>query len=434
MIKLILSFMMDNMSDTNIDTLIAEALNSSKITVITGLPGSGKSACLQKIMLLLRDRQPPVKILYINPEESRWTHITGYSELAASLKGFGIGSSALFIDNADRISGFEEALIPLAEETSLKIFISGKNSGLILKKVQKLSLREVQEIRIHPMDYHSFLKYRKTRHSITALHAFLCTGGLPRILAFPGADSLDYLEKCTDSILLNEIIEPVRVRDPRQYRSFLQAMTYYSGQAVSTRMICRWFEQRQMTVSPQTVLDFLTISEEANLLISIPVRNIAEKKNVQGSRVWYFADVGIRSVCGKYGVRKTGADEDENERNRALENAVFLLLVDCGFQVSRGRLETAKKNTSSQLTFLCHKNNIFTYLQFCASSFPDSTRYSLKNTLLGIQDGWEKILVDTDSLPVDGDGIRTVSFADLKAHLYLPLPPARREDIFDRLR
>lgn len=391
--------------------------NSTTITVITGLSGSGKTTFLNNTIIKIRETQPSVKIVSINPKETRWSHIAQGEDLIGSLKGFGIGPTALFIDNVDRILHFEKAIQILLDEKALSIYLTGKNTWNILKMLKHISTKEIREIRIHPINYTNYLTSKKLTHTTGNLYQFLHIGGLPKISSLPEAIRYEYLEKTMDSIILNEIIESSCVRDVCQFKAFLAAMAFYTGQTISTRKICRWFAQRNSTISPQTTLDFMGLCENAGILMSIPVQNISDKKILQGSKVWYFGDVGIRTVCGTYAKKPSGADDEEIETNKAIENALFLFLVDNGWQIFHGKLDTTKKNTSSQLTFICIKNNIQKYIQYCPLNTREAAKFTLKNTLLSIPDGWQKIMIDTDSKDIDSDGIHTLSFPDIKEFL-----------------
>lgn len=400
----------------NTEVYIEHALKAwalNKTIIITGLPGCGKSALVQKLINKIQEEQPPVRIISINPRESRWKHISDAMDLMNTLRGLGVGATAVFIDNADMIDGFETILPSIEKEKNVRLCITGKMSGTILSKAKNALNAHVQEIRVHPVSYAGFLENRHIPHSTPHLREYIACGGLPKVISMPKEFRTDYLEKITASILLDEIIEPYNIRNVRQLRMMLSAICSYTGVHISTRMICKWFYDRNIVIAPQTVLDFLHVCEQSGILLSIPLINISTNKTISKNALWYFGDTGLRSMCKTYAGTDKNNRTDENEVSHAVENSIFLSLLDTGWNVSRGKIETSKKNTSNSITFVCEKDERRVYMQLIPANCPINIKSKMQNSLLAIRDGWEKILIDSDSLPRDKNGIPTVSITEL---------------------
>lgn len=376
---------------------------SHRIIMITGLRGSGKTTFLASIAHELRGEKPPVRIVQLDGESG----ISTGRQLLAEARALGAGPSALCLDNADTIDGLPEAIDEIARNYATTIFVAGRGASLARELDRKLSAKPGR-IDIMPLSYREFLEYRGLDDSRLALALYAKTGGLPEtgILAPDSPYASQFLRMMANSFLLSGIIEPNQIRNPGHIRKLLELVARSGTETLPARAICASFAAERLTISPQAALDYLGLCRDAGLIVPVKVLDIDRKKTVDSGDVWYFADAGLRAAF----VHKASPAEID----RAYVNLVYLHLVDSGWTVTQGRVDSLRQ-TKEAISFVCEKDGKRIYVQTTGNSATAGERLRKRNALLAIRDAWPKYLVDPDGETGEDDGIRQVYLRDLLA-------------------
>jgi predicted AAA+ superfamily ATPase len=376
---------------------------TNRIIAITGLRGSGKTTFLASIAHELRGEKPPVRIVQLDGESGV---LTG-RQLLAEARALGAGPSALCLDNADAIENLSEALDEIGRNYATTIFIAGRRASLARELDRKLAAKPGR-IDIMPLSYREFLEYRGLDDSRLALSLYAKTGGLPEtgILAPDSPYASQFIRMMADSFLLTGIIEPNQIRNPGHIRKLLELVARSGGETLPARAICASFAAERLTISPQAALDYLGLCRDSGLIVPVKVLDIDRKKTVDSGDVWYFADSGLRAAF----VKKAGPAEAD----RAYVNLVYLHLLDTGWTVAQGRVDTGRQ-IKETVSFTCEKDGKRIYVQTTGNSATAGERLRKRKALLAIRDAWPKYLVDPDGETGEDDGIRQVYLRDLLA-------------------
>jgi len=385
----------------------AEYRKSRKLILLAGLRGSGKTRIMGTLLRNMREEKPPVRIVQVDGENG----IENGRQLLETARSLGVGPSALFLDNADRIEDLCDALGTIRRNYTVTIFVTGKRTVPLERTLEEAFGGELGIIRIKPFSYPEFLDAFELKDSRVALERYALSGGLPVPgLHMESVDLRSFLHMRANSFILTEIVEPKAIRNPAHLRLMLELVAQSAGEVLSARTVSSALSARRVTISPQAVLDYLEFCTESGLLIPLRVLDIGRKKTVDSGLVWYFADAGLRSA---FVTRESAADFD-----RALENLVFLRLESDGWKILQGRTDMDSRMKET-VDFVCEKDDRRIYLQTTGNAAPYGEKLRKRNALLSIRDAWPKYIADAEGALSDGseaggrDGIQILFVRDL---------------------
>lgn len=385
---------------------IAEARQTKKIILLTGLHGAGKASLLLATSRMLKDEKPPIRIVHTGPEAG----VSTRKELLSSAHALGSGPSALVMNNADMISELPEALAEIIAKYSVTVFISGRNTTRLESSLARVfssgKTSQLATIRINPLTYLEFLETTTLTDSRDSLELYCRTGGLPQSMMIdPKAPNIhEFALLRANSFILTEIIEAHAIRNPTHVRKHLSIVARSAGEILSARQVCLAFGAERITISPQAVLDYFAHCAESGILVPVPVLDLDKKKNIDAGSVWYFGDTGLHSAF----VRQEGLAE----LARAEENLAFLRLADDGWAISHGRIGY-NRQLKEDISFVCERNGQRAYLQIIPNTATSGERLRKRAALLAIRDAWPRYLIDADSEEDGADGIRRLCIREL---------------------
>lgn len=390
--------------------LIAKARENGRIILLSGLYGVGKTTLLTAISKDLRNERPPVRIVHAGFERE----IATSRELIGAAHSLGVGPSALFIDDADLIEDLPTALAEIVGRYATTIFISGRNTVVLERTLQPAfgpsGTNELRAIPVNPFSYAEFLEAIGQGDSRESLSLFCRTGGLPQSLMVPpqGDDAREFTRMRANSFILTEIVESASIRNPSHLRDLLRLVARSTGKSLPSREVQAAFAANRVTISPQAVLDYLSLCADSGLLASIPTFDIARERPLDSMDAWYFGDAGLRYAF---------VDRDSpTELSRAEENLAYLRLIDDGWSVFRGRVGYGKF-LKAEVSFVCEREDNGerrrAYAQVIPSTATAAERLRLRQALLAIRDAWPKYLIDATSRGVDSDGVRGMDMREL---------------------
>lgn len=370
---------------------IDELRKTSRIIVISGLSGSGKSSLLTELAHRMRSEKPPVRIVQ--------TGISGEplsaKQIRTEAKALGTGTSALFIDNADPVTDISQVLADICRNYDTTVFVTGKNGVLLESRIGGANIPSCAVIRCGPFSYAEFLEFHGLAESRHSFELYAKTGGLPDtgITSPENPAMASWNAHRANSFVLSEIIEPEAIRNPAHVRALLRLVARSAGEPLSARQICDSFAADKLTISPQSALDYLAACRDSGLLVPVPVFDLDREKTVDAGCAWYFADNGLRSAFSANPV--SVARETPAEMDRATENLALLRLIDDGWTVTQGRIRLGK-TVRERISFVCEREGKRRYLQIIGNRATAAERLRKRRALLAVHDAWPKHSIDTD--------------------------------------
>ena len=354
------------------------------IKVFTGQRRVGKSYMMYQAMDQVRGHDPACHIIFIDKEKHEFDHIRDHEGLLEHIqRNSGEGKNAVFIDEIQEIDQFERALRGLYNEPAYDLYCTGSNADLLSGELASLLSGRHVEIMVHTLSYPEFLGFHELDDSDDNLGRYLRYGGLPNLIHIDLEDDIvfDYLGNIYTNILFKDVIRRYNIRNV----SFLERLVLFLsdnlGSIVSAKKISDFLKSRQISITPNTVLDYLSYLGNAFFIYKTRRQDIAGKKVFEVGEKYYFEDVGLRNSIAGY---------RPGDIQKILENVVFSNLLRQGFEVRVG------VSGNREIDFICEKQGERIYLQVCYLLQDQNTIDREFGNLLAVRDNFPKYVVSMD--------------------------------------
>ena len=374
------------------------------IKVLTGLRRSGKSLLLKlKIDQLRKARVPAARILYIDKESLEFDDIRNYKDLnlwvTSKWKGV-TGKKYLFVDEIQEIDSWEKAIASLQGQRTADIYITGSNANLLSSDLATLLSGRHIEIPVLPLSFGEFRSFRLQRRHEASIEEdfslYLKYGGLPGIHEFEFSDGVvfQYLNSVFNTILYKDITVRHRIRDAAMLDRIARFSFDNCGNTTSAQRIAEYLKSQRLTITTDTVLNYLGFLVSAFLLRRVRRFDLKGKRHLEVNDKFYMGDIGLRH--GFIGYR-------DADIGGILENIVYLELLHRGYSVSVG------KWGEQEIDFIAEKEKERLYIQVSyLLSSPETERREFA-PLMEIKDNHPKLVVSMDrDWGAGKDGIRRI--------------------------
>lgn len=361
------------------------------IKVVTGMRRVGKSVLLKQIAARLTEKgMKKDHIFFIDKESLEFENIATYRHLDAETKKRFAGKKGhkcLMVDEVQEISEWERAIVSLAKQADLDIFLSGSNAHMLSSELATLLSGRYIEFPVYPLGFDEFLAFRRCNRQKAdeELPRFLRYGGFPGIHYFPLDDSTiyQYIRSLYDTILLKDVIKRHNVRHVTLLENMVRYVCDNIGHLFSAKRIADYLKSQRLKTGVETVLQYLSHLMGARLVFCSHRFDIRGKRHLELIHKYYLGDIGIRHAL--LGFR-------EGELGGVLENVVYLELLKRGYQVHVGKLDT------NEVDFIAEKEGHKIYIQVAYSLSSARTADREFKPLLSIDDNYPKYVVSTDKL------------------------------------
>ena len=380
--------------------------DSSYIKLVTGIRRSGKSVILRQIAAELLERGVPGEnIHFYDLEGKSGSGIVDKDSLERKLDADLVspGRHYVFLDEVQRMEGFEEALGYARASYGCSIFATGSNSRLLHGRMQHLLTGRAKEFRVLPFTYRECMEFRSLNGIETPerpVLEFLQLGGMPQ--RFEERDEegvLDYLRAVFSSIVEKDVFgEHPRISRP----AFMNIAEYVVGNAgapFSAASLSSYLlggrDRVALERGARAILNYLDYLEESYLLISCRPYYISGKKALKGTRKRYAPDVGLRASMRS----------EDKEDGFGLENLVFLELLSRNCDVRWGAMR------DGEIDFVVSKGARKAFVQVAAHLYSKEALEREYGALLKVRDASPKYVISLDEEDSSRDGV---------VHVYLP--------------
>jgi len=305
---------------------------SGQIITITGVRRSGKSTLMRQYMKKIAAKHGADKILYVNFEEPLFSGAT-FDTLSLIYSAYReivnpSGRVFLFLDEIQKVNGWEKFVRPLHEKGEADIFVSGSTSNLIGADYGTLLTGRHLDMNVFPMSFAELLelngingrKEALMEHykTVNILREYLQWGGFPKAV-LAKEQRKEILSAYLEDILARDIIDKYKVRESTKLRA--AAMYYLSNYASihSFNSMARFLK-----ISPDTADRFSGYLAESQLLIFTKKFAYSLKEQTVNPRKVYCIDNGIREAT---------AFRFSEDSGKAMENMVAVHLLRSGKKI-----------------------------------------------------------------------------------------------------
>ena len=275
--------------------------------VLIGIRRAGKSYTLyQDILAHISSGKASVRdILYVNFEDERIASITS-SELGEILTAYeemyDQKHPLVYLDEIQNITGWEKFARRLSE-SKYRVMITGSNAKMLSREIASSLGGSYIERDIYPFSFHEYLQYhgieldknwqyqpearlKVVRH----FNDYFYYGGFAE--SFDKANKREWLTSLYQKILMGDIVERNKVRNPRVLRLLARKLADSVMQPTTLKRLEHIIKSSGDSISQTVLKDYLEYMEDAFLTFSIPnlVSPLTEQQTIMKR---YFADNGI---------------------------------------------------------------------------------------------------------------------------------------------
>ena len=285
----------------------AESFDEKSCYVLIGIRRAGKSYTLyQDIQTKLSSGKAKVEdFLYINFEDERLASIQA-NELGMLLEAYwelyDQKHPFIYLDEVQNISGWEKFARRLAEEKRI-VMITGSNAKMLSREIASTLGGSYIQRNIYPFSFKEYLAYQgvsltknwefnaEIRLAVIRHFAeYFLYGGFAE--SFDKSDKREWLTSLYQKILMGDIVERNKIRNPRIFRLLARKLAESVMQPTTLKRLEHIIKSTGDSISPAVLKDYLDYMEDAYLIFSIPnlVSPLTEQQTIVKR---YFADNGI---------------------------------------------------------------------------------------------------------------------------------------------
>lgn len=379
------------------------------VKVITGMRRSGKSVLLEQIRdeIILKD-DPCAIVFYLNLEEEENARFLKkgvlHEQVLKIIRKARGKRVAVFLDEIHEVEDWEISVNSLRAKKNVDIYITGSNSKLLSGELATYLTGRYVEIKVSPYSFSEFREASAATFGTLSVgdqfQRYLEFGGMPFLanLGYRFDWTKVYLEDVFSSILLKDVARRGKIRDIDLLNRVVRYVMTEAGHTFSAASIVRYLKHEGRPCTVDTVLNYLTLSEEAFLFARIPREDLIGRKVLAVDEKFYVTDHGMRRALLGGGVRQ--------DIDQMLENVVYGEFLRRGWDVAVGRVRT------KEIDFVAEKGGEKCYCQVAYLMPDEKVRNREFGAFEGLKDGYTRLVVSLDPVDMSYNGIRHLNICD----------------------
>ncbi len=293
-------------------------LDTPEIVALVGPRRAGKTTVLFQVMDLLEASGVPRKaLLHVNlkepalgPELSPELLERLYTVYRTEI--FPEGQAWLFLDEVQRLPGWERWVRARNETDDVRIFVTGSSSALMAPELATVLTGRHVTFRVMPLNFREFLRFRGTAlprgvvgdppRIRNAVGAYLRWGGFPEVVLTDSEERKKVLlQQYVDDILFKDVALRHRVRDLPTLRNLAIYLLDQTACLISFQRLARIFE-----ISLEAARAYCGYLEEAFLVSFLPFYTLKTAERVRRPRKVHAVDPGLRNAVSLTGSPDRG--------------------------------------------------------------------------------------------------------------------------------
>ena len=318
----------------------------------------------------------------------------------------------VLIDEIQMCDGFEPVLNEFLHIKNADVYVTGSNSHLLSKDVITEFRGRGDEVHLNPL---SFREFYGTRTDFDEAWEEYCTfGGMPLVLSKKDEEEkMGYLKDLFSETYIKDIKERNGIKNDEILGELLNVISSSIGSLTNVQKLTDTFRTvGNVSVSPNTVRDYLEYLEDAYVIRKSLRYDIKGKKYINTPSKYYFTDLGLRNARLNF---------RQSEYTHIMENVIYNELCIRGFSVDVGVVEVNERKENGtyvrkqlECDFVINKGNQRYYIQSAYALYDDEKEKQEKRSLLKIDDSFRKIIIvrHGSKRTVDDNGIVTISLKE----------------------
>lgn len=378
---------------------------SEMIKVLTGIRRCGKSTIVQQIIQELYDSGvPEAKIIYVNFEDYQHRELCDADSLYDYVGKKIIDDSKYYLlfDEIQYVSQFELVVNSFRATRNVSIFLTGSNSKLLSGELATHLGGRTVSFRILPFNFNEYCQLQTQTHSNKTseelLDYYMKWGGFPLVCKETDDYSKEIiLSNIYDSVVLKDIIMRNKVASPINLEKILNYIIANSSTTVSGNSLAVALSDRNHSVSPPTVYDYLKYIEDACICDRVPRYDIRGKKTLAFEEKFYVCDLGF------FYLKKNRVKDEYSYR---VETICYNELIARGYKVYIG------KTHKGEVDFIAEKGQEKFYIQAAYMLSDEKVVEREFGAYDAVNDHYPKYVITMDRTTINRDGIIHMNLID----------------------
>lgn len=304
------------------------------IKVITGIRRCGKSTLLEMFQDYLKENGvEESQIISINLEDLEYNFITDYMTLYKYIndKLKEKKKYYIFIDEVQKIDGFQKAVDSLYIKKNVDLYITGSNANLLSSELATLLSGRYIEVKMLPLSFKEYKEAYEDLNNEELYQKYISLGSLPYTTSLDTEDDVSmYLSSVYNDIIIKDVMTRKKIQDETMLRNVANFAMDNIGSLVSANNIANTMINDGKDINVRTVERYLEGFTESFFLYKASRYDIKGKEYLKTQGKYYVSDLGFRYfMLG----RKIG------DFGHILENVVYFELLRRGYDVYIGKIE-----------------------------------------------------------------------------------------------
>jgi uncharacterized protein len=380
--------------------------NKKIIKVLTGLRRVGKSTIFDLyIKELKKSGVQDSQILKINFEEFENEKYLDKKELHSYIMSKMNNKTTLyvFLDEIQKVDGFENVVDSLFVKDNIDIYITGSNAKFLSSEVATILTGRYVEINVLPLSFKEYYEHYKdsNRDKKKLFMDYITYGAMPGSLMFDNGsvEQKEYMENVYKTIIEKDILKRNVAMSRQLVESILNYISYNIGCLTSVKKIVDTLNSNGVKISYNTVANYFESLVDSFFVYKADRFDIFGKEYLKQINKYYVTDFGF-----KYYI----LNNKTIELSQILENLVFLELKRRRYKIATGKIE------DKEVDFIVkNKNDTIQYFQVAVTVMSEEKLEQELKPLRIIKDNYPKYVITLDDYFVkEHDGIITINAID----------------------
>ncbi len=376
------------------------------IKVVTGLRRVGKSTIFDLyIQELKKEGISDEQILKINFEDLDNEPLRDKRTLYSHIISSAVDDKTLyvFLDEIQRVDGFEEVVDSLFIKENIDVYITGSNAKFLSSEIATLLTGRYVEINVLPLSFKEYYDHfngngKSKRDLFTD---YITYGALPGIFMFDTGTTQqrEYIESVYKSILEKDVLKRNSAASRQLVENILSYLVYNIGCLTTTKRITDTLNSNGTKVSYNTVDSYFETLQDCFFVYKADRYDVVGKEYLKLINKYYITDFGF-----KYYI----LNNKTIELPQILENLIFLELKRRRFKVATGKV------AEKEVDFIIKDNSDrVQYIQVAVTVMDEDKLKQELRPFYEINDNYPKYIITLDDYFIkDHDGVITINALD----------------------
>ncbi len=371
------------------------------IKVITGVRRCGKSTLMDQFILYLKEQGVPgSNIMHFDLESIECRDISKGSQIIdLVVSGRAPGMNYIFIDEVQRLDGWEDCLNRLGNEADLDVYVTGSNAFILSSELRTYLTGREFEVKMLPLSFKEFLELNPADAVNDVGRRFMdyiTWGGMPAVDMRSGDRyNRQLLQGIFGDIMFKDITTrlPDKV-DTMKLRATASFLFSNVGNPTNTSKMAKG-----AGVDIKTMDSYLVGFLESYMFYFAQRYDIIGGKLLNSMGKYYAVDTGMRNA-----VLENAAGDDIG---RPVENIVYLELLRRGYTVTVGSYR------DKEVDFTAMRDGEIELYQVALTVMDDQTFERERRSLVDMKNGYRKTILTLDRIRRDpGNGVKHLNIID----------------------